>query len=78
MIFIPDMEMLTQIRCLCLPWDRAATAIPWSKKTKQMLFRSRKCNHSVHLKHMGIQQQYQKLKNVNLIPTEVSTKMIYL
>lgn len=31
MILMPDMEMLTQILCLCLPWDRAATAIPCSK-----------------------------------------------
>lgn len=31
MILMPDMEMLTQILCLCLPWDRAATAIPWNK-----------------------------------------------
>ncbi len=31
MILMPDMEMLTQILCLCLPWDRAATAIPWCK-----------------------------------------------
>lgn len=34
MILMPDKEMLTQILCLCLPWDRAATAIPWWKKNK--------------------------------------------
>lgn len=31
-ILMPDMEMLTQILCLCLPWERAATAIPWGNK----------------------------------------------
>lgn len=29
MILIPDSEMLTQILCLCLPWERAASAMPW-------------------------------------------------
>lgn len=38
MILIPDKEMLTQILCLCLPWDRAATAIPWWKKNKTHRF----------------------------------------
>lgn len=52
MILMPDMEMLIQILCLCLPWDRAATAIPWceinitycavfsifSKKTRPLLW----------------------------------------
>lgn len=27
--FIPEREMLTQILCLCCPWDRPAAAIPW-------------------------------------------------
>lgn len=38
MILMPDKEMLTQILCLCLPWDRAATAIPWWKKNKTHRF----------------------------------------
>jgi hypothetical protein len=35
MILMPDMDMLTQILCLCLPWDREAIAMPCKDTTTQ-------------------------------------------
>lgn len=48
MILMPDMEMLTQILCLCLPCDRAAAAIPWREKKQK--------HYSIEGKQMYIHQ----------------------
>lgn len=73
-ILIPSREMFTQILCLCLPWERAATAMPYTHRTPQTVSET----NATEILHTTITQIHLinwKVKEVHMYYADMESKV---